>query len=191
MIPTLHTVRLILRPISLKDTDQIQAIFPQWEIVCYLTNTVPWPYPPDGALAFYRDIAIPAMERGDAWHWTLRLRTDPDRIIGSIGLTRGAAGLTRESGSPRGNRGFWLAPAFQRRGLMSEACDHVTDFCFTVLEFPLLRVPKAIDNTGSRRISEKQGMRVVAVEDRDYVSGRLPSEIWEITREEWLARRHK
>jgi hypothetical protein len=32
-------------------------------------------------------------------------------------------------------------------------------------------------------------MRVIAREDRDYVSGRLPSELWEITAEEWRARR--
>jgi hypothetical protein len=30
---------------------------------------------------------------------------------------------------------------------------------------------------------------MVATEERGYISGRLPSEIWEITREEWLARR--
>jgi hypothetical protein len=29
------------------------------------------------------------------------------------------------------------------------------------------------------------GMRVLRLEIRDYVSGRLPSEIWEITAEEW------
>ncbi len=180
MIPPLHTERLILRPISLDDASQVQTIFPQWEIVRYLTDQVPWPYPPDGALTFCRDIAIPAMERGDAWHWTVRLKSDPERIIGSIGLTRGDA-----------NRGFWLDPAYQRRGLMLEASGCVTDFWFSVLEMPLLRVPKAVDNTGSRRISEKQDMRVVAVGDRNYVSGRLPSEIWEITREEWLARGQK
>jgi [ribosomal protein S5]-alanine N-acetyltransferase len=177
MVPTLHTERIILQPISLDDASQVQAIFPQWEIVRYLTNQVPWPYPPDGALGFYRDIAIPAMERGDAWHWTLRLKTNPDRIIGTIGLTRGES-----------NRGFWLDPAFQRHGLMLEASNRVTDFWFKVLEMPLMRVPKAVENTGSRRISEKQGMRMVATEDRDYVSGRLPSEIWEITRDEWFAR---
>lgn len=180
MIPVLHTDRLILRPNSVEDAAQVQAIFPQWEIVRYLANQVPWPYPPDGALSFYREVAIPAMERGDAWHWSLRLKTDPDRIVGSIGLTRG-----------EGNRGFWLDPAFQRQGLMLEAAECVTDFWFDVLEMPLMRVPKAVDNTGSRRISEKQGMRVASIEDRDYVSGRLPSEIWEITREEWLARRQK
>jgi [ribosomal protein S5]-alanine N-acetyltransferase len=65
----------------------------------------------------------------------------------------------------------------------------VTDYWFDVLKFPVLRVPKAIANVGSRRISEKQGMRVIAREDRDYVSGRLPSEIWEITAEAWRRRR--
>ena len=65
----------------------------------------------------------------------------------------------------------------------------MTDYWFEVLKFPVLRVPKAIANAGSRRISEKQGMRVMAREDRDYVSGRLPSEIWEITAEEWLRRK--
>ncbi len=39
----------------------------------------------------------------------------------------------------------------------------------------------------SRRISEKQGMRMVGTEEQDYVSGRLPAEIWEITAEEWRA----
>jgi len=72
---------------------------------------------------------------------------------------------------------------------MTEACEAVTDFWFNTLGFPVLRAPKAVGNAASRRISEKQGMRLVAVEDRDYVSGRLPSEIWEITAEEWYARK--
>jgi hypothetical protein len=32
-------------------------------------------------------------------------------------------------------------------------------------------------------------MRVIATVERDYVCGRLPAEIWEITAEEWRARR--
>jgi RimJ/RimL family protein N-acetyltransferase len=72
---------------------------------------------------------------------------------------------------------------------MSEACDAVTDFWFKALGFDVLRAPKAVGNAASRRISEKQGMRLIATEDRDYVSGRFPSEIWEITAEEWRARK--
>jgi RimJ/RimL family protein N-acetyltransferase len=52
----------------------------------------------------------------------------------------------------------------------------------------VLRVPKAIANTASRRISEKQGMRVIEIVERDYVCGRLPAETGEITAEEWRRR---
>jgi ribosomal-protein-alanine N-acetyltransferase len=52
-----------------------------------------------------------------------------------------------------------------------------------------MRIPKAIENVASRRISDRQGMRVIAVEEHAYVSGTWPTEIWEITAEEWAARR--
>jgi RimJ/RimL family protein N-acetyltransferase len=47
--------------------------------------------------------------------------------------------------------------------------------------------PRPVANIASRRISEKTGMRVIAAEDRNFVCGRLPAEIWEITAEEWHA----
>jgi len=180
-ITQLHTPRLVLRPLELSDADRIQQIFPRWEIVRHLASVVPWPYPADGALTYIRDIALPAMARGDEWHWTLRPKTNPDLVIGSIGLK------THETD----NRGFWLALEWHRQGLMTEAADGVTDYWFDVLKMPVLRVPKAIANVDSRRISEKQGMRVIASEERDYVSGRLLAEIWEITVDEWHARRRK
>jgi len=179
MVPTLETARLILRPLELADAEQCQRIFPHWEIVRYLGKVVPWPYPPDGAYTFYRDIALPAVERGEAWHWTLRLKSNPEQMIGSITLRKGE----------KKHRGFWIDLPWQKQGYMSEAADAVTDYWFDVLGMAVMRVPKAISNVGSCRISQKQGMRMVGVEDRDYVSGRLPSEIWEITAEEWRQRR--
>lgn len=79
------------------------------------------------------------------------------------------------------NRGFWLGLPWQRKGFMSEAVEVVTDYWFHELKFATIRAPKAIATRPSRRISEKSGMRVVAVEERDYVAGRFLSEIWEIT----------
>jgi RimJ/RimL family protein N-acetyltransferase len=70
---------------------------------------------------------------------------------------------------------------------MSEACEWANDYWFDTLGFPVLRVSKAVSNIASRRISEKQGMRKVGEIEKDYVSGRLPSEVWEITAEEWRA----
>lgn len=178
-IPVLQTKRLMLRSVEIADAEQIQLLFPQWEIVRHLRNVVPWPYPADGALQYLRDMALPAIERGDAWHWTLRLKENPDQVIGFISLVK----------NENENRGFWIGLPWQGRRLMSEACDAVTEYWFAVLKFPVLRVTKAIENAASRRISERQGMRVVATEERDYVCGRLLSETWEITAEEWRARK--
>lgn len=181
MIATLTTPRLVLLPLELADAAQAQLLFPHWEIVRYLAKGVPWPYPRDGAHTYYRDVALPAMERGEAWHWSLRLKSNPAEMIGSIGLMKGEII----------NRGFWLGLPWQGQGLMSEAADAVTDYWFEVLKFPVLRAPKAISNAASRRISERQGMRVIAREDHEYVSGMFPTEIWEITAEEWRAHKAK
>jgi|SRR5215470_9168968 len=179
MIRPLETPRLFLKPLELADAPQIQILFPRWEIVKFLNNKVPWPYPPDAAEFYCRELALPAMERGEAWHWTIRLKTAPEKMIGFISLNK----------SSDENRGFWLDPQWQGQGLMSEACDAVTNYWFDELRFPVLRAPKAIANEASRRISAKQGMRIISREERDYVSGRLPSETWEITAGEWRARK--
>jgi len=177
-IPILATPRLILRPLELADADAIQILFPRWEIVRFLASRVPWPYPADGALTFIRDIALPAMRQGTEWHWSIRLKSRPDQLIGEISL----ADRLNE------NRGFWLATQWQGQGLMTEATSAVTNYWFETLERAVLRAPKAVANVPSRRISERSGMRVIKTEDWDYVSGRLATEIWEITRDEWRRR---
>jgi RimJ/RimL family protein N-acetyltransferase len=175
MTPEGTTERLILRPLALEDAAQIQEIFPHWEVVRYLRNVVPWPYPPDGALRFLEDVALPQMQTGEAWHWALRLKSKPDQVIGSVGL----------NSNDEDHRGFWLGLPWHGKGLMTEACAWVNDFWFETMQFPVLRVSKAVANLASRRVSEKQGMRLVGTREKDYVSGRALSEVWETTAEEW------
>jgi ribosomal-protein-alanine N-acetyltransferase len=176
MTHVLQTDRLVLCPTELADAEQIQQLFPHWEIVKHLNARVPWPFPADGVLTHYREDKLPAIERGDEWHWTLRLKESPEQIIGAISLLKGD-----------NNRGFWIGSRWQGKGLMTEAVIAVNDYWFDVLKFPVLRAPKAIANTASRRISEKTGMRIIATGESDYVSGRLPTETWEITAQEWRA----
>ena len=134
MIPIFETKRLTLRPVTLDDAPATQRLFPHWEIVRNLGHNIPWPYPEDGALQFYRDVALPAMERGEQWLWA-------------------------------------------------------TDFWFNGLGRDKLRVAKAVGNIASRRITEKEGSRLVGIEDRVFRMGATQAEIWEITKEEWNARR--
>jgi ribosomal-protein-alanine N-acetyltransferase len=135
----LETPRLFLRPLELADAAQAQVLFAHWEIVRYLRKIVPWPYPPDGAYTWYREFALPAIERGEEWHWTLRLKESPACLIGAISLMR----------EENDNRGFWLGLPWQGQGLMTEACEAVTDYWFDVLKFPVLRVPKAVPNVST------------------------------------------
>ncbi|MDD1139537.1 GNAT family N-acetyltransferase [Pseudomonas sp. TNT2022 ID233] len=176
--PTLYTERLMLRPLELADAEAIQQQFPHWEVVRYLNALVPWPYPDDGALTYLRDIALPAIAAGKEWHWTIRLKSAPEQLIGNISLMD----------EPDNHRGFWLAPAWQGRGLMTEASEAVTRYWFENLDQPLMRVPKAAPNLGSRKLSERSGMRLIRADEDDFVGGRFPREIWEITREEWRRR---
>jgi [ribosomal protein S5]-alanine N-acetyltransferase len=174
--PVLETPRLLLAPLQLEDAEEVQPPFAQWEIVKQLNVRVPWPFPANGVETYYRNDALLAIQRGDEWHWTLRLKDDPaSKIIGSISLAR----------EGNNNRGFWIAREWQGQGLMTEAAIEVTRFWFEDLSQPILRIKKARDNAASRAISLRQGMRCVEQTEDDYVSGRLPTEIWELTAEEW------
>jgi ribosomal-protein-alanine N-acetyltransferase len=181
MTPTFETKRLLLVPRGLEDCKAIQELFPVWEIVRYLTAKVPWPYPEDGSLRNYLDLVQPAVESGDEWHWTLRLKSAPEQVIGVICLCRGETE----------NRGFWLGVPWQGQGLMTKAVEAVTQYWFDTLGFERLRVPKAVNNVASRKISERGGMRVVEAQEKEYVCGRLWSETWEITAAEWRLQKRR
>jgi [ribosomal protein S5]-alanine N-acetyltransferase len=178
-VPVLTTARLILRPLELADASSIQKRFPRWEIVRFLVAEIPWPYPANGAERFVRELALPAMQAGQEWHWSIRPTSSSDQLIGLVSLMD----------KPDNNRGFWIDPDWQGQGLASEASAAVTDFWFETLGRTVLRAPKAATNTPSRRISERTGMRLVGTTEGRYVSGNHLTEIWEITREEWRARR--
>lgn len=169
------TPRLILRPLRSEDAEQIQNVFPRWEIVRYLVSTVPWPYPPGAAKHYVDNVALPAVKEGKGWFWSIRRKENPQELIGLICLMD----------TPDNNRGFWLVPEWQGQGLMSEACGGVNDFWFETLEKDVLRAPKAVANDRSKNLSIRHGMRLIRTEKSQYVSGEMDSELWEITRDEW------
>lgn len=177
-IPTLRTARLILEPLQERHIRAIQRLFPHWEVVRYLDSNVPWPYPDDGAACYVREVALPAMREGSEWHWMISLLEAPEHCIGSICLYD----------QPDNHRGFWLAPAWHGQGYMSEACTVINRYWFQTLGREVMRVPKAVGNHASRRISEREGMRLVGIRSGRFVSGALPKELWELHRDEWLRR---
>lgn len=177
-MPSLKGERISLEPLMLTDSHAIQRLFPHWEIVRYLAQGMQWPYPADGARKLLQEVTFPAVAEGVELAWAIRLNGKQRPLIGAISLFD----------RPDDNRGFWLGLDWQGRGLMTEACRLATDYWFDVLRFPVMRVPKAMANTASRRLSEREGMRLIRVGHRNFVSGRMPFGVWETTAAEWRSR---
>ncbi|MFI4975741.1 MAG: GNAT family N-acetyltransferase [Caulobacterales bacterium] len=177
--PVLETARLILRPVRESDVDAVQRGFGQWEVVRWLHAGIPWPYPPDGAATNMVD-TLKHMAGGGKSIWAITLKDGPDELIGRIDLWPG-------DGKTRDNRGFWLAPEYKGRGLMTEAAERVTEYAFMDLGWPHLWLTNAEANVASGRIKEKQGARLIERVPGQYVSGPGVRLVWLLTREDWVA----
>jgi [ribosomal protein S5]-alanine N-acetyltransferase len=182
--PVLRTARLVLRPISLDDAPAIQRHFANWNVIRKLTKTVPWPYPPDGAARFIREVALPSIERGEALLWVLVPFEGPNEAMGLVHWRRSYA-------AAEGNRGFWLAEPYWGRGLMTEAVAAVQDYLFFEFGVDRLVVANAVSNAASRRVKEKTGARLLGRAQLEHHEGDDESEVWEITRDAWAALRGK
>jgi RimJ/RimL family protein N-acetyltransferase len=178
--PILRGGRARLRPLELPDADAIQRQFPKWEIVRYLGDYVPWPYPSDGALTHLTQSLLPAMAAGTEHHWAIERIQHPGTLLGVVSLFP-----LDESGN---QRGFWLDPGAQGHGLGFEAAELVTAFAFQKLGMDLLKLANAEPNLGSVRIKERQGARYIRSEPGHFVSGSFPKQIWHLSKEDWLQR---
>ena len=81
--------------------------------------------------------------------------------------------------------GYRLHPDYWNRGLITEAARAVRDHGFADLELP--RVISLIhpENIPSRRVAEKNGMKV----EKEITFRGFPTLVYAITREQWLANR--
>ena len=175
----LETERLRLRPLELADAPRIQALFPDPEVMRYLADTIPWPYPPEGAETFVRR-TLPLVAEGREYAWAILLKGYEEQ--GLVGL------ITLTPESDEDHRGFWLAREHWGRGLMSEAVAAVTDFAFDALAMESLLLNNAAPNRASHRLKERAGAEIVGVEEAGFVGGRLPRVRWRLTAEAWRSR---
>ncbi|MDR3687761.1 MAG: GNAT family N-acetyltransferase [Fimbriimonas sp.] len=183
MTTTLETERLVLRPISMDDAPDIQRLFNDWEVVKWLADVVPWPYPDNGAEEFLSRVLVD-VEKGTRYSWAIMLRADPEHcLIGVIELFPNAED---------DHRGFWLGSAYHNQGLMREAVAVVNDFAFEVLNLDALLLNNAEPNVASHRLKERSGAEILRIqEDEPFVSGRYPCVRWRLTREAWRANRQR
>ncbi len=177
-IPKLETKRLVLKPLELSHSESYEKNFVDYEVIRFLSDQVPWPYPAGGVADFLENVILPKQGL-TRWTWGIFLKENPDEVIGVVDLWR--------EGCPE-HRGFWLAKRFWGQGLMTEATAVTTTFAFEQLGFQKLVFSNAVGNVGSRRVKEKGNARLLGVRFAGFVDPAFTeAETWELTSQEWWA----
>lgn len=177
--PTLETERLILEPMNLGHAKMLEKHFNNWNIVKDLNGSVPWPYPEGGVAKHIKTDALPRMQNGKGASWAINLKDGSKNPIGRIDL------FYQLTDDRHSHRGFWLAEKYWKQGLMSEAIMAVNDFAFNDAKMKVMRLENFTSNSGSHRVKEKTGAKLIGTEIHKWRGEDREVEIWELTAENW------
>lgn len=128
-----------------------------------------------------------ARAAGTARHWTIRHEGEAVGLFSLIDIRRQHRAITYD----RAELAYWLAPAFQRRGIMSEVGVEVIRFAFEELGLENLVVAHHVGNAASEGLIKRLGFVYSHREDRAFRKGsdwidclhyRLTRPVWEQSR---------
>ena len=171
----LRTERLLLRPFSLEDADDISQYAEDPEWARFLP--VPQPYTRLDAEEFVARRVLVSWEADPAWVMVLG-----DRVIGVVDLH---INITHEITE----LGYGMDPAHWGKGLMPEATQAIVDWCFTKRQLAKVYARVNVRNARSLRVVEKLGMTREGVLRRHIKrhDERIDDVYYGVLREEWGA----
>ncbi len=88
-----------------------------------------------------------------ATSWTIRMKNEPEKIIGAIGLEEDRLRPDMKSREI----GYSLDEAYWGRGIMTEACKLVISYAFTEMQVDILSICTSPDNGRSQGVIKKCG----------------------------------
>jgi RimJ/RimL family protein N-acetyltransferase len=147
--PIINTERLILRPFTISDAEQVQRLAGAKEIYDTTAN-VPHPYE-DGmaekwisthASNFYNDLGV---------NLAITDRKD-GKLIGAIGL-----GANKQH--HRAELGYWIGHPFWGKGYCTEAAKELIWYGFNELKYHKITARHIKANPASGKVMEKVGMK--------------------------------
>jgi RimJ/RimL family protein N-acetyltransferase len=172
-MPTFETERLLLRPFCEEDLDRLADLMANRDFMRF-------------SLGIYtRQQTQAVLEKFLRWNNTglpspfaVVLRENHD-VLGYCGF------LHHAEVPGEVEIGYRLDPVFWNRGLITEAARAVRDHAFVELRLP--RVISLIhpENVASRRVAEKNAMKV----EKEITFRGFPTLVYALTREQWLAQR--
>lgn len=152
----LTTDRLVVRRFEPSDAATLHAYRNDPEVARWQGWSVPWPM--EFAEAFVRDMHQgPMFELGDWTQLALATRTDPDELIGDVGVRL-------EADEPTAEIGFSLVPTRWGLGYASEAVAAVVDHVVERLGLARVVAFTLRDNEAAQRVLEHAGLRFIGVD---------------------------
>ena len=176
----IESQRLRMRPWEARDVDDIYPIvsdpeFPKlmsWEAHKTKAETAEW-----------IEGAAQSIATNEEVKWAIE---HEGKAIGAIGFHE-ICWQVRAFRLDRAELGYWLSPAHQRKGLMTEAVQAVVRFGFETIGLHKIVVTCMADNVASRRVIEKAAFRWVGrAEDDVWRDGKWHAHLlYELTAPEW------
>jgi RimJ/RimL family protein N-acetyltransferase len=145
---TLHTGRLVLRPLSLADAPAVERLAGERDVAS-TTRLIPHPYPPGLAEQWIR--TLPELyQRAEIVNWGITL--DGGAVLGSIQLTLNTIDNHAELG-------YWVGKPYWNNGYCTEAARGVLAYGFDTLNLERIYAGYMARNPASGRVLTKIGLR--------------------------------
>lgn len=176
----IETARLVLRPWTADDVDAIWPVVSDPEF----PRLMSWAAHRDPAeTREWIERVSHVLPSAEEVTWAIE---HEGKAIGAIGLHE-ITWQVRALRVDRAELGYWLAPASQRRGLMTEAVQAVVRFGFETIGLHKIIVRCLAENVASRRVIEKAAFRWVGrAEDDIWRDGTWHAHLgYELTAPEW------
>ena len=146
--PTLEMDRLILRPFTLADADDVRRLAGD-RAVADTTLNIPHPYP-SGAAEAWINLHAPKYDSGELATFAITRRDD--------GCLLGAVGLQINHSQSRAELGYWVGLPFWNCGYCTEAASRLLEFAFAELGLHRVLAYHLTRNPASGRVMQKIGM---------------------------------
>jgi len=147
-LPTLHTPRLLLRPMRVSDAEDMFCYACREDVTTYLLWS---PHPSMRYTEDYLRYIQGRYSLGEFYDWAV-VEKESRRMIGTCGFTR------FELPHNSGELGYVLNPEYHGRGYGTEAADRVLRFGFEVLKLHRIEAKFMQGNEASLHVIEKLGM---------------------------------
>jgi len=148
-LPTLATDRLLLRPFTLADAQEVQRLAGDRDVAS-TTLRIPYPYK-DGMAEEWIGSHTDKCAKGEGVSLAVTLR-DAGTLVGAVGLEICKDHL-------RAELGYWIGKPYWGKGFATEAARALVGYGFEVLGLNRIHAQHLVRNPASGRVMIKIGMR--------------------------------